>query len=71
MARNRNGNLDHGDPYVPDERDPDYQYSEAHGYSDWEPPKRNWVKPAIIFFSLLMLFSMVLPMVLDLLHVLR
>jgi hypothetical protein len=42
--------------------DTDYELSEEHGYSNWEPPKRNWIRPAIIIFSLFMLASMILPM---------
>lgn len=55
--------LDHQDAYTPDEDDPDYQYSEAAGYSDWEPPKRNWLRIITIVVSVLVLASMALPMV--------
>lgn len=53
---------DHQDPYTPDEADPDWQYSEARGYSDWEAPRRNWMRIAVIAVSLLVLLSMALPM---------
>lgn len=55
--------LDHQDPYVPDEDDPDYRFSEAAGYSDWEPPRRNWLKIVTVAVSVLVLISIALPMV--------
>jgi hypothetical protein len=66
MSRNR-PDEDHSDPYVPDENDPDYRFSEAAGYAGHEPPKRNWGKPILIGISLFMLATMVLPMLLDIL----
>lgn len=54
--------LDHQDAYVPDEDDPDYKYSEAAGYSDWEPPQRNWLRIITIAVSVLVLASMALPL---------
>ena len=53
--------------YIPDEDDPDYELSEAAGYSNWEPPKRNWVRPLVLVFTVLMLIAMLAPLVLSLL----
>ncbi len=56
-------NEDHSEPYTPEERDPDYRFSEAAGYSNWEPPKRNWLRIAVTVVSVLVLLSMALPMI--------
>jgi hypothetical protein len=48
--------------YIPDEDDPDYDLSEAHGYSDWEPRNPTilprWV---IVVASLLLIFAILIP----------
>jgi len=48
--------------YIPDEGDPDYDLSEAHGYSDWEPKEPGilprWV---IVVASLLLIFAILIP----------
>ena len=56
---------DHGDPYVPDEDDPDYRFSEAHGYADWDPPRRRWAKALVVGIALLLLAALLLPVVLQ------
>ncbi len=49
--------------YVPDETDPDYDLSEAHGYSDWEPrragPFPAWVIAAA---SILLIIAILIPL---------
>ena len=50
------------DSYVPDETDPDYDLSEAHGYSDWEPrggPFPGWVIAAA---SILLIIAILIPL---------
>jgi len=48
--------------YIPDEEDPDYDLSEAHGYSDWEP-NRDSIIPRwlIVVASLLLIFAILIP----------
>jgi len=58
------GPLDEEDDegYIPDEDDPDYDLSEAHGYSDWEP-NRDSIIPRwlIVVASLLLIFAILIP----------
>jgi hypothetical protein len=51
------------DSYVPDETDPDYDLSEAHGYSDWEPGARppRWLIAAA---SILLIVAILIPVLL-------
>ena len=63
---NRNDRIDHDDPYTPDEDDPDWEFSEARGYSDWEPPKRDWMRPLMMAVSLRVLAGMAAPVLLSL-----
>ena len=53
------------DSYVPDETDPDFDLSEAHGYSDWEPrhpgPFPGWLLPAA---SILLIIAILIPLLL-------
>jgi hypothetical protein len=50
------------DSYVPDEDDPDYDLSEAHGYADWEPKRENFIPQwLIIAASLLLIFAILIP----------
>lgn len=48
--------------YIPDEDDPDYDLSEAHGYADWESTRESilprWV---IVAASLLLIFAILIP----------
>lgn len=51
------------DTYIPDETDPDFDLSEAHGYSDWEPrrvggPFPGWVIAAV---SILLIIAILIP----------
>ncbi len=51
------------DSYIPDETDPDYDLSEAHGYSDWEPRRAGgqfpgWVIAAV---SILLIIAILIP----------
>lgn len=50
------------EPYVPDEDDPDYRFSEVAGYSGWEEPKRSWARPLVLIVSFLVLASLTLPL---------
>jgi hypothetical protein len=53
---------DEDDGYIPDEDDPDYDLSEAHGYSDWEPKRENIIPQwLIIAASLLLIFAILIP----------
>jgi hypothetical protein len=52
--------------YVPGPDDPDYDLSEAAGYSNWEPPARgapfpNWV---IVAVSILLILAILTPVLL-------
>ena len=53
------------DSYVPDETDPDYDLSEAHGYSNWEPPRSapfpSWLIAAA---SILLIIAILIPLLL-------
>lgn len=47
--------------------DPDYDLSEAAGYSGWEAPRRELVpRWALVAFSLLLIASLLLPVLLNL-----
>ena len=54
------------DSYIPDETDPDYDLSEVHGYSDWEPrrggPIPSWVIAAA---SILLIIAFLIPLLLQ------
>ena len=50
--------------YIPDEDDPDYELSEVAGYTGWEQPKRQWLRPLLLGISLLILASLLAPMIL-------
>ena len=43
--------------------DPDYDLSEAHGYSEWEPASRHWPVPPwlLAVVSLIVAAALVLP----------
>ncbi len=60
---NRPGDAD-DQGYIPDEDDPDYQFSEAAGYASWEAPERRWLRPLLLAVSLLVLAAMVVPLLL-------
>lgn len=60
---NRSGDAD-DQGYIPDEDDPDYQFSEAAGYAGWEPPERRWLRPLLLVVSLLVLAAMLVPLLL-------
>lgn len=62
MTTNRKDDRDEPFDEEPKEGDTDYELSESHGYSDWDKPKRNWVRPIVIGFSIFLLISMLLPM---------
>jgi len=52
--------------YVPDEDDPDYDLSEAHGYSDWEPSRASIIPPwVIVAASLLLIFAILIPVLIQ------
>jgi hypothetical protein len=55
------------DSYVPAPGDPDYDLSEAAGYSDWEAPRRSGPVPqwVIILASLLLIMAIMTPVVLQ------
>ncbi len=44
--------------------DPDYDLSEAAGYSGWEPPERSFFLPqwVIVALSLLLILALLLPL---------
>ena len=63
MSLNRRLDDRESEPYVPEEDDPDYKYSEAAGYAGWEPPQRRWLKPVMVVASLLVLFGLLAPLV--------
>jgi len=47
--------------YIPDEDDPDYDLSEAHGYSDWQPSRASIIPQwAIVLASLLLIFAVLI-----------
>lgn len=62
MSHNRRLDDRETEPYVPDEDDPDYRYSEVAGYAGGETPKRRWLKPLMVVAFLLVLFGMVAPL---------
>lgn len=51
--------------YIPDETDPDFDLSEAHGYSDWEP-RRTGTFPGwlIAAASILLIIAILIPVLL-------
>ena len=52
--------------YIPDESDPDYELSEAHGYSDWEPGRASIIPPwVIVAASLLLIFAILIPVLIQ------
>jgi hypothetical protein len=47
--------------YIPDEDDPDYDLSEAHGYSEWEPAGDSIIPQwAIVLASMLLIFAVLI-----------
>lgn len=46
--------------------DPDYDLSEGHGYSSWEPTSRHWPIPPwlLMVVSLIVALALVLPSIL-------
>lgn len=55
------------DSYIPDETDPDYDLSEAHGYARWEParsggPLPGWLIAAV---SILLIIAILVPLLLS------
>ncbi len=62
MSHNRRLDDRETEPYVPDEDDPDYRYSEAAGYAGCETRQRRWLKPLMVVGFLLVLFGMVAPL---------
>lgn len=57
---------DEDEGYEPSPDDPDYDLSEAAGYSQWEPKGRSPLVPQwlIVVISLLLVLALVLPLVL-------
>jgi hypothetical protein len=53
------------DDYWPDENDPDFDLSEAAGYSDWEPSEGGFPQWLIVAVSLLLIFAILIPLVLQ------
>jgi hypothetical protein len=53
-----------GEWYVPDEDDPDYDLTEAAGYSDWEAKRGGAIVPqwVIVLFALLLIIALLFPM---------
>lgn len=52
------------DTYIPDETDPDFDLSEVHGYSGWEPsgaPFPGWLIAAA---SILLIIAVLIPLLL-------
>lgn len=51
------------DSYVPQPGDPDYDLSEAAGYSGWEPPARRGIIPqwAMVALSILLILAILVP----------
>lgn len=59
------GYYDDDDSYIPDESDPDYDLSEAHGYADWEPhPEGPFPKWVIAAASILLIVAILIPLLL-------
>jgi hypothetical protein len=58
---------DDDDTYIPDEDDPDYDLSEAHGYADWEAPKREGIFPQWVTaaFSIFLIIAILIPILLQ------
>jgi hypothetical protein len=52
------------DTYVPGPGDPDYDLSEAAGYSGWEEPTRRAILPQwlIALFSIALILAIVIPL---------
>ena len=63
--------LREGEPYVPDEDDPDYRFSEAAGYGEWEPPRRPWLRPLMVGMAVLLVLAFLGPLVLRMVAVLE
>ena len=53
--------------YVPSPDDPDYDLSEAAGYSDWDAPQRETIIPRwlIAAISILLILAILAPVVLQ------
>ncbi len=53
--------------YIPGPDDPDYDLSEAAGYSEWEPATRDPLLPrwALVAMSLLLILAIVVPVLLQ------
>ena len=58
---------DEDDSYIPGPDDPDYDLSEAAGYSEWEPPRRESIVPnwLIAVMSILLILAILLPLALQ------
>ena len=52
--------------YIPGPDDPDYHFSEAAGYSGWQPSRRAGVFPQwiIVAVSLLLILAILTPLIL-------
>ncbi len=52
------------DTYVPTPDDPDYDLSEAAGYSDWKAPERDTIIPRwlIVAISVLLILAILTPL---------
>jgi hypothetical protein len=53
--------------YIPDESDPDYDLSEAHGYAGWEPSRGSPIPSWLIAAgSILLIIAILIPILLRL-----
>jgi hypothetical protein len=51
------------DSYIPDEDDPDYDLSEVHGYSYWEPARAELIpRWVIVTASILLIVAILIPL---------
>ena len=50
------------DSYIPDQTDPDFDLSEAHGYADWEPARHDLIPRWLIAAaSILLIIAILIP----------
>jgi hypothetical protein len=51
------------DSYIPDKDDPDYDLSEVHGYSNWEPARAELIpRWVIVTASILLIVAILIPL---------
>ena len=51
------------DSYIPDKDDPDYDLSEVHGYSNWEPARGELIpRWVIVTASILLIVAILIPL---------